>query len=103
MSIETKKDKLRQEKELLKKEEAVLRKQIEAVKKQISGLQVEQLEIRNRAQQQARLTPEALLASATKTEAGETSGANHSEELNLSILDSMIKGTFQEEEEEDSD
>lgn len=79
------------EKEQLKREEQQLRQVIEQVKKQITALQVEQLVISNRVP--FRVSP---------TELGEeVDEAGTNQELSLDVLNQMVRGTFEVEEEEE--
>jgi len=82
--------KLLAEKEQLRKEEVILRQVIDKVKKQIAALQVEQLVVTNRVP---------IRNSPPVQENVEEESFN--QELSLDVLNQMMRGTFEVEEEED--
>jgi len=81
---------LLREKEQLGKEEKQLRQMIEQVKSQITALQVEQLVVSNRVP--LRVSP---------TEFRQQEEESTSQELSLDVLNQMVRGTYEVEEEEE--
>lgn len=82
---------LLREKEQLVKEEKQLKLMIEQVKKQITALQVEQLVVSNRVP--LRVSPTEF------SQQQEEESSN--QELSLDVLNQMVRGTYEVEEEEE--
>jgi len=82
---------LLREKEQLRKEEEQLRQMIEQVKKQLTALQVEQLVVSNRVP--LRISPTEFKQQV------ELEPSN--QELSLDVLNDMVRGTFEVEEEDE--
>ena len=99
-------NRLQGEKKQLEAEEKSLRQIIESVKKQVSALQVEQLEVKNRAPL-SRVSPSYFLGGSKGAETNTIEEETVSADLSLDLLKQIHRGNFvvqsEEEEEEESD